>query len=264
VTRLLPQRAIDDLRRLHFLVAMLADDPAHVLLDLLPQRPTLGMPEHHARCLVLDMEEIELATELAVVALLSLLDHVQVGVEFVLLCPCRAIHTLQHLVLRVAPPIGSGQLGQLENLELTGRRHMRPATQVDEIALSIERDILIGRNRGNDLRLVVLADTLEELHRLVARPYLAMHLDLAPGDLVHARLDRGDILRRKRALVREVVVKAVIDDRADGDLRLREELLHRVRKQVRRGMANDLQPVLGLVGNDRQCRICLQTMREID
>jgi hypothetical protein len=47
----------------------------------------LRVPEHHARRLVLQVEQVELPPELAVVALLRLFQHVQIGVEFLLLRP---------------------------------------------------------------------------------------------------------------------------------------------------------------------------------
>jgi len=52
---------------------------------------TLGVPEHHARAFLLEVEEIELTTQLAVVALLGFLDLLQVSVEVFLLrkTPCR-------------------------------------------------------------------------------------------------------------------------------------------------------------------------------
>jgi hypothetical protein len=102
----------------------------------------MRMPEHHAGRLFLHVEEIELPPQLAMVALLGLLQHVQMGIEFILLRPCRAVDALQLFVLLVAAPVGAGDLHQLEDLELAGRRHVRAAAQVDEIALAIQRDIL--------------------------------------------------------------------------------------------------------------------------
>jgi hypothetical protein len=40
-----------------------------------------GMPEHDARPLLLEMEQVHLAAELAVVALLGFFQHVQIVVE---------------------------------------------------------------------------------------------------------------------------------------------------------------------------------------
>src|ERR1700722_17567058 len=51
-----PQRAVHDHRRLDLKIADLAQATTHVLLDLLPDRPALGVPEHHARRFFLQME----------------------------------------------------------------------------------------------------------------------------------------------------------------------------------------------------------------
>ena len=116
------------------------------------------MPEHQARRLVLHVEQVELPAEAPVVALFRLLQHVQVGVQILLAGPGRPIDPLQHLVAAVAPPVGPRHLGELEHLQAAGRRHVRPAAQVDEAALAIQGDLLGGRYRGNDFGLVALAD----------------------------------------------------------------------------------------------------------
>ena len=64
--------------------------------------------------------------------------------------------------------------------------------------------------------------------------------------------DGFQIFGREGTLVGEVVVKAVIDHRADRDLRLRVQFLHRVREQVRGRMAEDVQAIGVLVGDDRR------------
>ena len=83
----------------------------------------------------------------------------------------------------------------------------------------------------------------EELHRLVARHDAARHLLSALASSAILRFDRRQVLGREGPLVREVVVEAVLDHRADGHLRVREELLDRLRQQVRGGMADDLEAV---------------------
>jgi hypothetical protein len=58
------------------------------------------------------------AAEAAVVALFSLFEHVQVGVEVFLLGPGRAVDALQLFVAMVAAPVGAGHFHQLESFEL--------------------------------------------------------------------------------------------------------------------------------------------------
>jgi hypothetical protein len=49
-----------------------------------------------------------LTAELAVIALLGLFEHVQIGVLVFLLRPCRAVDALQLFVLRIAAPVRAG------------------------------------------------------------------------------------------------------------------------------------------------------------
>ena len=75
VARGLPQRAVEHLRRVHLDIALGLLAPAHVGDERLEQRPALRMPEDRARPFFLEMEQVHLAAEAAVVAPLGLLEH---------------------------------------------------------------------------------------------------------------------------------------------------------------------------------------------
>ena len=256
--------AIEDLRTAHFEVAVVAVDAAHVLLDLLPDRPALRVPEHHPGRFVLQVEKVELPAELAVVALLRFLDPMQVGVEIFLPGPRGAVDSLQHFVARIAAPVRAGQLHQLEDLEPAGRRHVRTAAQVDELAFGVERNRLVGRDRRDDLRLVVLADRLEIAHRLVARHQRAGDRLVLLRELDHLVFDRLEIFGRERPLEREVVVEAVLDHRSDRHLRIGEQFLDRVGEQMRGRVTDDVETLGVALGDDRDSGVLLDHMRCID
>ena len=121
---------------------------------------------------------------------------------------------------------------------------------------------LLRRNGRNDLGLVVLADRFEERDRVVALPHFALDGNVALDDLGHALLDRGKIIGREGSLVREVVVEAVVDHRADRDLRVGEQLFHRIGQQMRGRVANQIEAIgvfgrddrkLGVVSDDCRC-----------
>ena len=76
------------------------------------------MPEHGARRLFLLMEQVELAPDLAMVALLGFLEPMQVLVELLLVRPRRAVDALKHLVARIAAPVRAGHLHELEGFQL--------------------------------------------------------------------------------------------------------------------------------------------------
>ena len=115
------------------------------------------------------MEQVQLAADAAVVALLGLFEAVQVVIELLLVGPGGAVDALEHLVARVAAPVGTGHLHQLEGLELAGGGHVRTAAQVDPVALAVQADGLVGRNAGDDLGLVVLAQASKNCDGLIAR-----------------------------------------------------------------------------------------------
>jgi hypothetical protein len=209
------------------------------------------MPEHQAAAgAFLDAEQVEVLADAAVVALLRLLEPGQVGLEGLGVRPGGAVDALQLLVAGVAAPVGPGDLGELESLQEARAGHVRAAAEVLEVALAVEADVLAGRNFLDDARLVFLADAAEKRHGLVARHHLAVHRLVGLGQFRHALLDGGEIFRREGALEGKVVVKAILDDRADGDLGAGKQLLHGLREQVRSRMANDLEAVLVPSGND--------------
>ena len=69
-------------------------------------------------------------------------------------------------------------------------------------------------------------------------------------DLLHPLLERREVVRGERALDVEVVVEAVADRRADAELGLGEQLLHRLGEHVRGRVPQHRAAVLG-VDRDR-------------
>ena len=209
------------------------------------------------------MEKLQLLTQAAVVALLGFLQAVEIGFQVVFLRPGSAVDPLQHFVLRIAAPVGPGQLHQLERLEIAGGRHVGAAAQVGEIALGVKGQHLVGRDGGDDLGLVGLADTLEVGHRLVPGHFLAVHGQVALGQLGHLLFDGFQILGSETALEGEVVIETVLDHRADGHLGVGEQFLHRLGQEVGGGVADDFQPLGVLVGDDGQVAVGFDPVRSV-
>src|SRR5690242_12188906 len=162
------------------------------------------------------MKKIKLGAEFAVVAFFRLFEHAQVCVLVLLPRPGRAVDPLEHFVLRVAAPVGTGYLHQLEHLQFARRGYVRTAAEVDEIAFPIERHLFPRRDGGDDVRLVPLADGFEVFDRLVARPYLARDGQIPLDQLRHTLLDSSEVLWGKRLLARKIVVEAVLYYRPYG------------------------------------------------
>ena len=118
---------------------------------------------------------------------------------------------------------------------------MRPAAEVGEVALGIERDRSFGLPR--ELDLVRLALALEPCDRVLARELLPRP-GAALGDLAtHLFLDRLEVGLGDRLRELEVVVEAVRDRRPDRDLHAGMEAKHGLRQQMSCRMAQNRERV---------------------
>src|SRR5439155_15461369 len=157
-----------ELRRAHFLVPGRVLALAHVADERLEHAPAPGVPEDRPRRLFLQVKQVEILANAPMIALLGLLEPVQIPIELLLVGPGGAVNALQHLVARIAAPVSPRDLGKLERLELSRGGDVRSAAQVDPIALPVQADLVLVRNAGDDLGLVDLTQTLEEPDRLIA------------------------------------------------------------------------------------------------
>ena len=181
------------------------------------------MPEHRTDSLFLDVEQVHLATDAAMVALLSLLNHGEMGLELLLIPPRRAVDTLQLRVGRVTAPIGTRQLHQLEGLRQFARgRQMRPAAQIDPVTLAIHGDGFVSGKLGHPFGLERLTLLGEKFAHLVMGPDFSFDHFVAPDDFFHLLLDGLEILGRELFLPVEVVIKTILGRRAESDLGTRE------------------------------------------
>src|SRR6266446_4812526 len=184
----------------------------------------------------MELEQVELAPELAVVALLRLLEPPQVLVELLLREPGGPVDPLEHRVALVTTPVGAGRREELEVLDLPGGRHVRAAAEVDEVALAVERHAR-GVDAFEDLDLVGLAPLAEERYRLGPRELPALERMVRGRDLAHDRFDLHEVVRRERLGLREVVVEPVLDRGTDRHLHAGEQARHRLGHDVRGGVA---------------------------
>jgi hypothetical protein len=261
----LEQPLAGEVRRVHELVAApLVALPA-VALHEPPDRGALGVPHRQAAAELLgERQQVELHGEAPVVALLGLLEEAEVVGQRLGRLPGRAVDALEHGALLVAPPVGPGHLHELEGTELGRARDVGTPAEVDELGrVPVDAHDAAGAGLGgilgvavglggalDDLALVRLVR--EERQRLLGA-HLAAGERLAGGhDLAHACLDGGEVVLAERAPARqvEVVVEAVLDRRADGELGAGEQLGHRLRHHVRRGVAEHVASLVGAGRHD--------------
>ena len=104
-----------------------------------------------------------------------------------------------------------------------------------------------GALEPDQLELVGLAGQLGA--RLVVADHAAREGLALLDDLLHLLVDAAEVLGGERGLDVEVVVEAVVDRRADAELGVGVELLHRLRHHVGRRVPQDRQPVGAVDGH---------------
>ena len=112
---------------------------------------------------------------------------------------------------------------------------MRARAEVHKVPLAVKADLLaLSRVLFNQLQLIRLV-----LHQFLCRVCIQLELfERQPllHKAGHLLLDLLQVLRRESFLQIKVVIKAVVNCRADGELGVGIEAQHRLCKQVRRRM----------------------------
>mmetsp|Transcript_242 Transcript_242/g.520 ORF Transcript_242/g.520 Transcript_242/m.520 type:complete len:650 (-) Transcript_242:126-2075(-) len=264
VARRLPQVDRRHVRRVEQLVPAAHVRLLPVLLHQVAHRRALGVPEDQpsARRL-LDGEEVELLAESAVVSPPRLRLQPLVLLQLLLRLPRRAVHPLQHRPVLVAEQVGPRDRLELDRLrrQVAGGGDVRPRAQVPPAVLLlrqvVDRDA-VAFDPAEDLQLVRLVLRADAPLRLLARDDLLHEGQLLLDDLVHLLLDPPQVFVLERLGRVEVVVEALLDPRADGDLRALVERLHRHRHHVRRRVADAKQPVALVVRGEAHRRRVLR------
>src|SRR5581483_7138927 len=129
---------------------------------------------------------------------------------------------------------------------LAGRSDVGTSAEVEEVAVLVNADLfdtLVLDEIIDQLNLVLFAQPVEVLARLRDRPFVVFERVVRLDLLGHSPLDLGEIVGGELARDGEVVVEAVLDRRADGDLRARDHVDDGLRHHVRRRMPHTLQVV---------------------
>jgi hypothetical protein len=262
VARGVEQPVLGDVGRADVVEALLDVPATDVVLHLALDHPTLGMEDGQARAqLVGEAVEVELETELAVVAPLGLREAVEVGLELVLGRPRRAVDPLELGVLLGAAPVGGRGAHQLERVaDELGARDVRTAAQVAPGEAAVTAQVVVdGELSPTDLdhgALRRVSGAALEAHELalvrlvgqLTQRLLVRHDPPGEGlalvdDLLHGLFEGLEVIGVERGLDVEVVVEAVADRGTDPELRLGVDRLHRLGQDVSRRVAQDREPV---------------------
>jgi hypothetical protein len=217
----------------------------------------------------MEHEELLIAADFPVVALLCLFKAREVFLEFLFRQERGAVDALHRLIPRVALPIRVRGREQLERFQLARRGNMRTDAEVDKGLLVLDRvagDLALAfRLFLDQLHLERLAARGEEPLGLLARPHLALEDKVLVRQLAHPLLDRLEILRDKRPGDDEVVEEALVGWRTNSALHAGKHVRHGSRQQVRRAVAVDRQRVRRVSRrDDLHGGVGRQRKREID
>ena len=253
---------LENQRRDHFVVAVAPVQPPHVIDQRIEDDDALGQVERRSRRDRIEHVEAHLAPELAMVALAGELDQLEMLVERFLGRERGAVDSREHRVVLVAAPVRAGDAGQLECLQVARRGHVRSAAKIHPVALAVDRNRILGL--VDYLDLVLLAHRREFRDGLRARNFGPRDLVVGLRQLAHLRFDLRQVFESERRGRREVVEKAVLDNRTNRHLRAGIERLHRHRHQMRRRVTDNVE-TLGRFGQHRlDRRVVLELARQID
>jgi len=196
---------------------------------------------------VVEHEQFQFASELAVIALLRFLEHREVIVEFLFGFERGAVNPLKLRIFFVALVVRARHIGELECADVSRAHHVRPSAEIDKVAIAIERNSLIRWNVFDDIelelaRLGSLAQSgepalLSEFERFVSRNFGFFERMIRLNFLFHLGLDLFEIIGRNAVRKIYIVIKAVLHRRPCGELRFRPDFQNGRRKYVRRRMA---------------------------
>ncbi len=232
----LPLGHIGSLGQLIATLLLLILDPA---LHHLDDAGALGQDDGQALTDIVHGGEIlQLAAQLVVVALESLLPLLQVLVQLLLLGEGHGVDALEHLAVAVAAPVGAGAGGQLHGVALDAASgvQMGAGAQVGELTLLIEADDSVLRQVVDELHLIGLLFHFHEADSLLTGQLKPLQLQLLLADLPHLRLQSVQMLPGEAEGRVEIVVEAVVDAGADGQLDLRVQALDGLGQHVGAGV----------------------------
>ena len=255
----LPQGSVEHDGRLDLLIACFPVNLAPVVFQTVAQDHSLGVEEGEAGALVPDVEQ----AQLAVVALLGFFDAGQIGVQLGLVGEGGAVDALQHLVLFIAAPVSAGDGGQLESLDLAGGGHMRARAQVGEVALTVEGNVRVLGQVADQLHLVGLALFFHEFDGFFPGQLEAFQLVVLLDDAAHFLLHFLQEVGGEGLVHVKVVVEAVVDGGADGQLGLGMQLFHGLSQHVAGGVAQHPLGLVVLKGKDLQLTIMVDGLPQL-
>ena len=118
---------------------------------------------------------------------------------------------------------------------------MRATAQILPVAVPIHPQRFVAGDAVDQFDFVRLTTVCVVFDCHLTVPYFGAHGVAFVDDFFHLLFDGGEVIWRKRFFAIKVIVPAVFDDRADGDLCIRPKFLHRARHDMRKIVADKFQ-----------------------
>ena len=165
----------------------------------------------------------------------------------------------------VAQPVGAGDVEQLERLDLAGRRNVRAAAEIEELAGLVDRNLFIGLGELLDeVALHEVAFALELFQAFLARQKFARVGKVLLDEFLHLLFDLFQIFGRERSGAVEVVEESVLGGGAVAEFGLGEKFEHGGGQQVRGRMPVDFERLGIFLGEDAQVGVVVERAGEVD
>ena len=221
----------------HVLVAQMELLVPDIVLQLTPDGVALGQQHGQAPAhQIVGHKQLQLPADPAVIPALCLLQPLEVGVRLVLFGEGDAVDALERLPVGVAPPVGGVAGQQLDGVALdpAGAVHVGTGAQVGKFPLPVKADGLVLGQVVDQLNLKRLV--LHQGKGLFPGQLKALQLQLFLADLPHFGLDLLHVLRGKGKGRQHIVIPALVDGGADGQLHLGPKPFHGLGHDVAAGM----------------------------
>ena len=242
VTRSLPKGTREDQWGLNLLITKASLHLMPVIGQSVAQGHAVWKPEWRAWTKVGHHEELHLTTNLPVVALLGLFNHLEVLSKLLFGTKRNAINSGEHLVVLISLPISARDTGQLEGLNTLGVEHVRANAHVNVFALLVEGDVCVRSKIANVLNFVRLAALLHVGNSLITRKLKRLNLEVLFGNLLHLSLNSWEIVLVNLGVSKiNVIVETIFGCWTIGKLCVRIQTLQSLSKQVSCIVANNLK-----------------------
>ena len=186
-------------------------------------------------------EVFQFPAQLAVIPLQGLFPLSHVSVQGLLAVKGGAVNALEHFVFLAAAPVSAGGGQKLHGLDPAGGGQVGAGAQVSEFALTIEGNHCVFGQIVDQLHLVGLV--LHQFQRLRPGQLEALQPFVFLDDPSHFLLHFLEKFGSEGHIHVEIVIEAVVNGGADGQLHLGARLFYGLGQHMAGGVAHDLAAV---------------------